>query len=191
VGVDASRTGPFNRAVADFRARAIRDFKKDGSLEEPATDPCDLNDNHPFMLIDYQVITANKDFISILFYFSQGYGGGHVDQFANSFNYDLTRNAAVKLGDLFTPKSNYLKVISGYCIRQLKDLVLNYKLESGAGPKIENFRRWNTTRAGLMISFYSADIGGATLYGDYVVVVPYSLLKPIIKPDGLLAPFAR
>jgi len=40
------------------------------------------------------------------------------------------------------------------------------------------------------ITFDPYDVGSYA-DGEHVVVVPYSQLKPIIKPDGLLAEFAK
>src|SRR5215471_17687681 len=74
------------------------------------------------LLIDYVVTAANKDFISILFSFSEETGGQHPNNSTESFNYDLSRNAPVSLADLFNRNSNYLKVISGYSIRELEKL---------------------------------------------------------------------
>jgi hypothetical protein len=62
--------------------------------------------------------------------------------------------------------------------------------EEGAGPKIENYHSWNITPMGLKITFDPYQVG-AYAVGEHVIVVPYSVLKPIIKPDGLLAQFAK
>jgi hypothetical protein len=42
----------------------------------------------------------------------------------------------------------------------------------------------------LKITFDPYQVG-PYVAGPHVVVVPYSVLKPIIKPDGLLARFAK
>jgi hypothetical protein len=195
VGRDASRTEPFNRAVADFVAAPISGFKKEmgeRASEEKGVGREAKSTAPPNSIgVSYEVIAANKDFISILFYFSYEYAGAaHPNRGTESFNYDLNRNVAIKLADLFSPNSNYLKVISDYSIKELKKLETVSHAEEGAGPKLENFQSWNITPAGLKITFDPYQVG-AYADGEHLVVVPYSLLKPIIKPDGLLAQFAK
>ncbi len=105
------------------------------------------------------------------------------------------------MADLFTPNSTYLKVISDYSIKELeKKTISDYGIkelrrlatadfpEKIVGPKIENFHSWNITLVGLKITLDSTQVGyNYTVF----VVVPYSVLKPIIKPDGLLAQFSK
>jgi hypothetical protein len=117
-------------------------------------------------------------------------GAAHPNTSTESFNYDLNRNAPVRLAELFTPNSNYLKEISDYAIRELKKVETASWVENGAGPKIENFHSWNITPLGLKITFDNYQVGPYAA-GPHEVVVPYSVLKPIIKPDGLLAQFAK
>ena len=141
------------------------------------------------MSVSYEVTAADKDFISVLFSFYEYLGGAHPNTTTESFNYDLNRNAPLSLADLFTPNSNYLKVISDYTIKELKlDTVSG--VENGAGPKIENFHSWNITPAGLKITFDPYQVGPYAA-GAHEVVVPYSVLKPIIRQDGLLAQFSN
>ena len=143
-------------------------------------------------IIDDEIIAANKDFISTLSH-SDHLGSLHPYTTTKSSNYDLNRNTTVRLADLFNPYSNYLKVISDYSIRELEKLETDDiygEIERGAGPKLENFHSWNITHAGLKITFDPYRVG-ACVDGEYEVVVPYSVLKPIIKPDGLLAQFVR
>jgi len=193
-GADAARVEKFNRAVTNLVARHTGEFKKlaaerareAAAAKEEVSPPSDL-------LIYYDVTAANKGFISILFTYSEFTGGQHPNSSSASFNYDLNRNAPVSLADLFNRNSNYLKVISDYSIRELEKLESDdsdFQIENGAGPKLENFRSWNITPTGLQINFDTYQVG-PYVDGPYGVVVPYSMLKPIIKPDGLLAQFVR
>lgn len=194
-GADLARADAFNKAASNFVAARTGEFKK--SVDEMAREEAisvkqgeksSLPPNT--MDVAYEVTAANKDFISVLFSFFEYTGGAHPNTTTSSFNYDLNRNAPVKLADLFTPNSNYLKVISDYSIKELKKLDTVSYAEEGAGPKPENFHSWNITPAGLKITFDRYQVG-AYAAGEHEVVVPYSVLKPIIKPDGLLAQFAK
>ena len=105
--------------------------------------------------IDDEIIAANKDFVSALSRYEH-LGSLHPYTTSKSFNYDLGRNTTVRLADLFNSNSNYLKVISAHCVRELEKLETDDiygEIESGAGPKLENFHSWNITPAGLKITF--------------------------------------
>src|SRR6266545_2601626 len=175
----ASRTGEFKKTAGEM-AREEAAATQDAKSSRP---PSSLN-------VSYEVTASDKDFISVLFTFFEYSGGAHPNTTTESFNYDLNRNAPVRLADLFTPNSNYLKVISDYSVRELKKLDTVSSVENGAGPKVENFHSWNITPAGLKITFDRYQVG-PYVAGEHEVVVPYSVLKPIIKPDGLLAHFAK
>src|SRR5262249_25643885 len=152
--------------------------------------PVPVPDRSYGMSVGYTVTAANKDFISIIFGFFEDFGGAHPSMTSASFNYDLNRNVSLKLADLFTPNSNYLQVISDYSIKELKKLKTVDHPEQGAGPKLENFESWNIAPSGLRITFDRYQVASYAA-GEHEVVVPYSILKPIIKPDGVLAPHAK
>src|SRR5262249_53492404 len=201
-GADSARAEKFNTAVANFTSARAGEFKK--GVEEMARDEAasakqgekqSAKSAAPTpppnsMDVSYEVTAADKDFISILFSFYEYAGGAHPNTTTSSFNYDLNHNAAVNLADLFIPNSNYLKVISDYSVKELKKLETVSSVEEGAGPKLENFHSWNITPAGLKITFDRYQVG-PYVAGEHEVVVPYSMLKPIIKPDGPLAKFAK
>jgi len=196
-GPDSARVEKFNQAVANLVAPHTVEFKKtvdEMASEETSADkqvakrisPAPKNS----LDVSYEVTAANKDYISILFTFFEYTGGAHPNTLTESFNYDLNRNEPVNLADLFTPNSNYLQVISDYAVKELKKLETVDNPEEGAGPKLENFHSWNITFAGLRITFDRYQVG-AYAAGEHEVVVPYSVLRPIINPTGMLAQFAK
>ena len=193
-GAGDARVEKFNQAAANLVAARTGEFKKtaDEMAREEAADKLDAKSSRPpnSLNVSYEVTAADKDFISVLFAFFEYSGGAHPNTTTESFNYDINRNAPVRLADLFTPNSNYLKVISDYSVRELKKLDTVSSVENGAGPKIENFHSWNITPAGLKITFDPYQVG-PYVAGAHVIVIPYSVLTPIIKPDGLLARFAK
>jgi len=194
-GAGDARVEKFNQAVSNLVAARTGEFKKGAdeiARKEAAARQVAKSPPPPNSLgVSYQITSASKDFISVLFSF-YGYtsGAAHPNTTTESFNYDLNRNAPVSLAELFIPNSNYLKVISDYSIRELKKLDTAMGVEDGAGPKIENFHSWNITPVGLKITFDRYQVGPYAA-GEHEVVVPYSVLKPIIKPDGLLAQFSK
>jgi hypothetical protein len=192
-GADTARAERFNAAVNAFVARRRGEFEKTAdelAREAAAAKPTEATSPQSTLDVSYEVTAANQGFISILFYFFEYTGGAHPNTTTSSFTYDLNRHAAINLSDLFTPRSNYLKVISDYCIKELKRLNTVDEPENGAGAKPENFHSWNITPAGLRVTFDRYQVGSYAA-GEHEVVVPYSVLKPIIKPDGLLAQFVK
>lgn len=107
-----------------------------------------------------------------------------------AFNYDLKRGVEVKLPELFAPKAGYLKTISDYSIKELKKLRTTDGVEEGAAPKAENFKNWNLTPVGVRFTFDHYQVGSYAV-GQHEVTVPYTLLKPLAKPDGLLAQWVK
>ncbi|MGH9855014.1 MAG: DUF3298 domain-containing protein, partial [Blastocatellia bacterium] len=194
---DPARVEKFNQAVSGFVAVRVEEFKKavdemareDAAAAKQGEKSASTSPPNSFY-VGHEVAAADKDFISVLFSFSEYTGGAHPNTITSAFNYDLNRNAQVNLADLFTPNSNYLKLISDYAIKELKKLETVSYAEEGAGPKLENFDGWNIAPAGLKITFDRYQVG-AYAVGEHEVVVPYSLLKPIIRPDGLLAQFVK
>jgi Protein of unknown function (DUF3298)/Deacetylase PdaC len=193
-GAGDARVEKFNQAVTKLVAPRTGEFKKvadETAREEAAAKQTAKSSQPPNSLsVSYEVTAAGKDFISVLFSFYEYLGGAHPNTTTESFNYDLNRNAPLNLADLFTPNSNYLKVISDYAIKELKKLDTVSGVENGAGPKIENFHSWNITPIGLKITFDSYQVGPYAA-GAHEVIVPYSVLKPIIRQDGLLAQFSN
>lgn len=189
-GEDTARAEKFNKAVSAFVAQRTGGFRKIvGEItREDAAPPQPSQQNT--LEVSYQVTAANKGFISLLFYFFEYTGGAHPNTTTSSFNYDFNRHAVINLPDLFLTRSNYLKVISDYAIRELKKVTTATDAESGAAPKAENYASWNITPAGLKITF-DRYLVGPYAAGEHEVVIPYSLLKPIIKPDGLLSQFVN
>jgi hypothetical protein len=216
-GADAAGAEKFNKAVNEAIAAPIREFKKEvielakeeqemkttpkapaspaGEAakpveQKPAEQPSTAQLPPHTFDGSYEIVFANADLVSVLFYYSIYQGGAHPNHLSATLNYDLKRGAEVKLADLFAPKSNYLKLISEYCIKELKKLSTTSDVETGAGPKLENFRNWNATPLGLKFTFDHYQVG-AYAVGAHEVMVPYAALKPALKAEGWLAPLAQ
>jgi hypothetical protein len=69
-------------------------------------------------------------------------------------------------------------------------MVLEELIDAGAGPRADNYRAWNITRKGLWITFDPYQVA-AYAAGPQNILVPYSVLKDIIKPDGPIAMYAN
>jgi Protein of unknown function (DUF3298)/Deacetylase PdaC len=195
-GNDPTRIEKFNKAVNAFVSREIGEFKKVVDKEPRAAKQNDLSAGagkpKNTLDIDHSVTASGKDFISVLFTYYTYTGGAHPNTTTSSFNYDLNRGELIKLGGLFKPGTNYLKIISDYSVVELKKLKIGDEdwINRGAGPKMENFRSWNITPQGLMITFDAYQVASYA-EGPQEVVIPYSVLKSVINPEGLLAQFVK
>jgi hypothetical protein len=105
----------------------------------------------------------------------------------------------LKLADLFKPGAKYLQTISSYSIKDLKSqskaqgadsMLTDQTIADGAGPDLKNFKSWTITKKGLAISFDSYQVA-PYVAGPQRVVIPYSALKDIIKPDGPVGIFVK
>ncbi len=154
--------------------------------------PKDL-DGNSYYETGYGEIYKTDKAISILFYeYSYSLGAAHPNNNNFSVNYDLENNKVITLGDLFT--GNYVKAISEICI---KNLVAKRKennpsfseddewLQTGAGPKGNNFEVFNFTDKELTITFPTYQVG-AYVEGPSEVVIPLESLKDYIRKDGVL-----
>lgn len=197
-GGDA-RFEKFNREARSVVAKQVADWKANEAVNESemtADLPPDAEDST--MGIGYDIRFATDDLISVQFS-EGGYsrGAAHPNSFTIALNYDLKNGRKLTLGDLFKPKSNYLGLISSYCIKSLKEqstkrnLMLDDEMiQSGAGPKPDNYKAWAITRKGLWIVFDAYQVGPYAV-GPQYVFVPYATLKDLINPDGPLGAFAK
>ena len=68
--------------------------------------------------------------------------------------------------------------------------LLEDQIKEGAGPTAKNYESWTITPRGLGINFDSYQVAPYAA-GPQFVMVPYSTLKDLIKPDGPIAAIAQ
>ena len=137
---------------------------------------------------DYSRLAQIGDLWSLKFDFRfYSDGAAHPGLYSITLNYDLNQNRKLGLADLFLPNSNYLEVIANYCIAELsRQPGFEGGFSEGAKPTAENYRNWNITPEGMLITFDIYQVApGAS--GPVQVLVPYAQLKDVIDPQGVLA----
>ncbi len=173
----------FNNEIQTHMQPEIADFKK--AVSETPKDPTFAASS---LDVKYSLIFQNATIVSIKFDFS-GYisGAAHPYLTITTVNYDLAQSRQLTLSDLFLPNSNYLEVISNYCIAELrKQPYADSFFLDGAKPAPENYEDWNITTDGLMITFDTYQVApGAS--GPQTVVIPSGELQAVINPQGPLA----
>ncbi len=197
----------FNQAVRGLINRNIGAFKKDmvpGPEPEASPDssvtPPDYGNTGSDITIDYTVALAKDDLISVEFNVSSYYAGAaHPNSNAEVINFDLKNGKLLKLAELFNPGAKYLQTISAHCIKDLtaiaqkqgSDGMLDEQwIQRGAGTDPKNYQSWTITKKGISITFDAYQVAPYAA-GPQYVVVPYSTLKELIKPDGPLGQFIK
>jgi len=191
-----SRFDGFNREARALVTKDVAAFK---TAETEDTDTTYTTTENQTSTIDmsYDFHYATDNLISVAF--SEGTysrGAAHGNQLTQVLNYDVKSGKKLALGDLFKDKSKYLSVMAAYCQKDLQErakkpdaMVLPELIESGAGPKTDNYRAWNITKKGLWITFDPYQVA-AYAAGPQYILVPYAVLKDIIKPDGPIGVYA-
>jgi len=192
-----SRFDGFNREARSMITKDVGAFKTAESDTSEAGDlPADTQNST--MDIGYDFHYATDNLISVAFT-EAAYerGAAHGNSVTEVLNYDVKNGKKLALADLFIPKSKYLSAISTYCQKELKErgkkpdtMILDDLIGSGAGPQADNYRAWSITKKGLWITFDPYQVA-AYAAGPQYILVPYSVLKDTIKPDGPIGMFAK
>lgn len=184
-GASDARVEHFNQLIRSKALKDVASFRKE-FLESADGSEFDLS---------YDLGVANDDLVSLDFinYFYYG-GAGQRNAISETITYDLKQGRQLKFEELFRAGADFTKPLSDYSLRDLKrqykddasstDELLRLHVENVVGDE----HKWMITPEGLVLIFDSAEIppaGG----GEARVVVPYSVLKRIIRPDGPLAAF--
>lgn len=194
-GASNSNADKFNQEVRNVVAKETQEFKK-GVTEAGTEDMPGNPDGGSGLQVTYDVMLATDGLMSIVFDVSNySQGAAHPNKYAFVVNYDLKSGKILKLSDLFKPGSDYLNVISQYSISDLKKNAGqagydNEWVEKGAGPESDNYRDWNISKKGLVITFDPYQVASYA-EGPKHVLMSYSALKDIIRADGPVASFVK
>jgi hypothetical protein len=186
----------FNQLARMVVMKSVAGFKKDMAPEE-GEEPRPEGSMASDLGVGYEIVLAQDDLVSVQFDIGSYYqGAAHPNSHTETLNYDLKNGKQLKLADLFKPGSKYLQTLSTYCITDLKKQfkeknaeLLEDQLKEGAAPTAKNYESWTITKRGLGINFDSYQIAPYAA-GPQFVLVPYSALKDLIKPDGPIAGFS-
>jgi hypothetical protein len=182
-GSDDPRVQAFNQRLNELVQKEV-ELHRQGFLQNPVP-PIS---NGSSLDVTYKLVSQNGDIWSLKLDFSfYSDGAAHPGLYSITVNYDLSQGRELALGELFLPNTDYLGVVSKYCINELSKQpgFEGSGFEQGANPILENYRNWNLTAEGLLITF---DVYQVAPYasGPQTVMVPFSELKPFIDPQGPL-----
>jgi hypothetical protein len=195
-----ARFDNFNREVRNLITKDVAAFRTSETSDETdagSETPAETLDST--LDIGYEIRYATEDLISVEF--TEGSyerGAAHGNSGTTVVNYDVKNGKKLALADLFNPKSNFLSLISEYCLKDLrerskkdKDAMFDEEMmKSGASARADNYRAWAITKKGLWITFDPYAVAPYAA-GPQHVLVPYSALKDILKPDGPVSTLAK
>ena len=185
------RLGPaakkYNHAVAALARRAVNEFKRASADPQPARD----GEGDSLSAV-YDTVHFTGDLVSVRFNTSAHVGGGRDIRQHLVLNFDLGSGRVIEFGDLFAPGSAPLQALASYCAAELKRRDAGARapaaaaddlIDGGAAPVADNYRAWNITAEGVLVSFAPCQVG-ACADGAKEVLVPYSALAAILNEDG-------
>ena len=205
IGVTDPNYDRFNQTVRNLISRKVGDFKKEmtpSAEDELAPDENPVIDDSlgSDITVNYELALAKDDLIAIQFTVSSySAGAAHPNSYTEVVNFDLKNGKLLKLADLFLPGSKYLETLSNFCIQELKKQAKaqgDYAamdddwIKRGAGAELTNYDNWTITKKGLGITFDPYQVA-AYAAGPQNVLVPYSAVKEIIKPDSMVTQFVK
>jgi hypothetical protein len=132
--------------------------------------------------ISYTPFEMTERLVSVRLSYS-GYvsGAAHPFWYDRSINYDLIANRDLALTDLFLAGADPLSRIAAYCVTQLEQTDFFAGFEAGAQPTPENYRTWNLTPEGLLITFDTYQVGPYAA-GPQEITVPWKTVADILDP---------
>ncbi|MBZ0290351.1 MAG: DUF3298 and DUF4163 domain-containing protein [Anaerolineae bacterium] len=185
---DAAIVDAFNAAVETIIEDTAGRFKTDTLAYQTGESlPPDIAAMGSYMDVRYRVFTPTASLLSIGF--DVGWytaGAAHPNSYSRTLNYDLSSGTVLVLDDLFKTDAPYLEALSAYSVRALTEKG-TLIFPDGAEPTDENYKNWNMTPDGLLITFDDYQVA-PHVAGPQQVVIPYLDLTDLIDPDGVLGP---
>ena len=187
IGSRDPRVQAFNAEMKNAVDIAVAAFEQNLSNITPTP-----NSTSSYFQLRYSVLSPPGDILSVKFDIQTFYtGAAHPGDASQTATFDLGHGQDVTLAGLFQPGSDYLAAISKYCSAQLSTRDIGFQgFELGATATVQNYRNWNITADGLMITFDEYQVAPYAA-GPQTVVIPYKELTRIIQPTGPLASYLR
>ncbi len=186
-GSQDPRVRQFNYEMTTLVNNAVSDFKENLANLAPTADSTASS-----FELRFNVLSPPGNVISLKFDITTYYtGAAHPSDTSQTVTYDLQQGRDLTLADLFEPDVDYLTAISKVCISQLGTRDIGFQgFELGATATAENYRNWNLTPDGLMITFDEYQVAPYAA-GPQTVVIPYKQLRQLLPTAGPLADYVH
>lgn len=178
----------FNRLILSIVGPLSRDFKKNFTLSESRAFKTFHPKSAAYLTTHYSITpffskSLHTEILSIRFDVEGNKPGmAHPYHKTITVNSDLGHDRTLVLADLFKPHSNYLPQIADYSMRALQAEKLPADMITvGAAPTLDNYKNWNLSLDGLLITFDEAQVA-PRYFGAQSVLIPWEVLKNILNP---------
>jgi hypothetical protein len=184
-----------NKIVAAASKVEAQHFEKEMKTWDPvpSTNEGSVETSSEIMAITGKVLSVR---FADYFYYSGAAHPGHATRVVNC---ERGTGKAITLGALFSPGSDYLNVIAQHCRTALRKELMPQTggeedtgrwINEGTAPKAQNYARWSLAPHGLIVAFDEYQVGPYAI-GARDVVIPWTLLKPVLRTNGPTADFVK
>jgi hypothetical protein len=184
--------GDFNLPIKAIVTRRVNEFKKDVKDFK-----LEGQKRKSTLGIGYDTFLDNKYIFSVKF---SGYAdpelAAHPIGLVDCVNFSYDRWDVFFISDIFLKDKPFIKYISDYCIKSLKDSakddnnVYDADIEKGASADSNNFKVFNITADSLVITFPFYQVG-PRIIGAPVVPIPLNNMTDMIDPKGPLGYYLK
>lgn len=184
----------FNRSVLKLVEGSVQQFKNYVKSDQIHMQTLPEAQRQNSLQIDYDVdviAPANHPVISVrLNIEGMQAGRAHPYHAHQVLNFDLQKNKALALSDLFKPRTNYLGLLAKFCDAKLNNSLQDkWMVKEGTAPAEKNYKNWNIEADGILITFDEYQVAP---YADGVqeVEIPFSVLhsEKTLAKNSVLAP---
>lgn len=186
-----------NRACKAHPRAAIARFLADLKKDQKERAGQDLGENTGgYIEIATEVVGGNTRCVSVRYPTSVYFpGAAHPGHYTTVLNVDRTSGRSLSLADLFQPGTDYIGALSRHCRDALRADLLPLssdaeQIDDGTEPDPKNFDRWSLSAEGLVITFDPYQVASYAV-GGREVILPWPLLKPLLRPDGYAADYLQ
>jgi hypothetical protein len=187
-GSDSPRVTAFNARLKEIVQKNVDQFRNDILANQPITP---FNAGSSFD-VSYELIGQRGEVWSIKFaVMSYMDGAAHPNHYTVTLNYDLAQGRELALDELFLHGVNHMGTISDYCKAELSKRDIGFAdpiFQTGADPTPENYRNWNLSNDGLLVTFDQYQVAPYAA-GQQTVVIPFAILMPLASPQSALHVF--
>lgn len=180
-----------NEIIHSLLLRKLHEFRSWVLLQGPALFENWGPSNPAHLAASFDVALFTGKVVSIRFSFASYTWGAHGSHWTEVLNYLINPACDLSLDTVFKDSTRGIKALSDFCIQALSSEEISPGvrrdeawIRRGAGPKGENFERFNITPYGLLISFDEYQVG-AYAEGPSQVLVPLNQIGDLIA-DGIL-----
>ncbi len=172
----------FNQKIKSYLDGQAEEFKKNSLENDAAVKKIDPESYAKYprkydMVVSYEKGQVDENLISVVFNIYKFEGGAHGATIFYAVNYSPKDKKEIKLADVFSGQSDYLKKISDYCINDLTKQIEKLAgttegswINEGAGPAEENFSVFLITNDNIVFYFPQYQVAPYAL-GEFKVAM--------------------